>query len=485
MTREYRGARFEEMDLDAILARAPKVVLDRRAGPHQRARRAPTRSAGRTSSRSARRRHRRHHDRQHPAPRVGQRRRREDHRHHPAGDGARRGRAPGRADRARRHHPRGAAPPDGPRQHLQGRQDRRVAVELLPRGQPRPCASWPCCGSPTGSRTRCASTRTTTTSAQTWETRERLIVGVTGTDTDEALLRRAARIASRTGAEIFAVHVVSTDAVRTSADTTIARDLVREFEGRFEEVVEDDVATALVSFARTERGTQIVLGASRPRAPWRPPSGVVEKVLRHARDLDVHIIAVGGERPVHVHPRRVKQRVSWYRRSLALVAGVVALPADHAGDDRDPHERVAVDHLPRLPARRAGPRGVGRRRRRGRRGARGVGARELLLRHAAPHARGGAPRRRGGPGGVPGLRGGRERPRRPVHPAQRRGRARPRRGPDPGPGRRQRGDLPRGPRLAARLDARGLQRHRRGRARPSAPRAGPSTWRAASPSTDS
>ena len=82
-----------------------------------------------------------------------------------------------------------------------------------------------------------------------------------------------------------------------------ARDLVREFEGRFEEVVEDDVATALVSFARTERGTQIVLGASRPRAPWRPPSGVVEKVLRHARDLDVHIIAVGGERPVHVHPR--------------------------------------------------------------------------------------------------------------------------------------------------------------------------------------
>ncbi len=163
--------------------------------------------------------------------------------------------------------------------------------------------------------------------AQTWETRERLIVGVTGTDTDEALLRRAARIASRTGAEIFAVHVVSTDAVRTSADTTIARDLVREFEGRFEEVVEDDVATALVSFARTERGTQIVLGASRPRAPWRPPSGVVEKVLRHARDLDVHIIAVGGERPVHVHPRRVKQRVSWYRRSLALVAGVVALPA--------------------------------------------------------------------------------------------------------------------------------------------------------------
>jgi two-component system, OmpR family, sensor histidine kinase KdpD len=164
--------------------------------------------------------------------------------------------------------------------------------------------------------------------AQTWETRERLIVGVTGTPTDEALLRRAARIASRTGAELFAVHVVNTDALRAApVDTSSARELVREFEGRFEEVVDDDVATALVSFARTERGTQIVLGASRPHAAWRPPSGVVEKVLRHARDLDVHIIAVGGERPARVAARRQKRRVSARRRSLALVAAVVVLPA--------------------------------------------------------------------------------------------------------------------------------------------------------------
>ncbi|MFI5036216.1 MAG: DUF4118 domain-containing protein [Acidimicrobiales bacterium] len=162
---------------------------------------------------------------------------------------------------------------------------------------------------------------------QTWETRERLIVGVTGTETDEALLRRAARIASRTGAELFAVHVVNADALRSrGVDTTLARELVREFEGRFEEVVDEDVATALVSFARTERGTQIVLGASRPHAAWRPPSGVVEKVLRHARDLDVHIIAVGGARPVHVHERRQKVRVTWRQRVVGLAAAAVALP---------------------------------------------------------------------------------------------------------------------------------------------------------------
>ena len=163
--------------------------------------------------------------------------------------------------------------------------------------------------------------------AAAWETRERLVVGVTGTAIDDQLLRRAARIASRSGAELLAVHVATTDAVRgAGADTALARELVGEFEGRFAEVVDDDVATALMAVARAERATQVVLGASRPRSSWRPPSGIVEKVLRHARDLDVHIIAVGGERPLRTHPRRAKSRLSVRRRVGALVGAALGLP---------------------------------------------------------------------------------------------------------------------------------------------------------------
>jgi two-component system sensor histidine kinase KdpD len=162
---------------------------------------------------------------------------------------------------------------------------------------------------------------------QTWETRERLIVGITGTATDAVLLRRAARIASRTGAELFAVHVVKADEIRhVPTDTSEARELVEEFEGKFQEVVDDDTAAALVSFARSERGTQIVLGASRPRPIWRPANGVVEKVLRHARDLDVHIIAVGGERAPHVHQRRQTKRVTWSRQILATIFMLLLMP---------------------------------------------------------------------------------------------------------------------------------------------------------------
>ncbi|MFY9782013.1 MAG: DUF4118 domain-containing protein [Acidimicrobiales bacterium] len=163
--------------------------------------------------------------------------------------------------------------------------------------------------------------------AQTWETRERLIVGVTGSQVDEMLLRRAARIASRTGAELYAVHVVSADGLQHGGkDTALARGLVEEFEGKFQEIVDDDVANALVSFARSERGTQILLGASRPPSALRPFGGVVERVLRHSQDLDVHVIAVGAEQPPHVRQRRQARQFSWFRRTVGLGLMVITLP---------------------------------------------------------------------------------------------------------------------------------------------------------------
>jgi two-component system sensor histidine kinase KdpD len=160
----------------------------------------------------------------------------------------------------------------------------------------------------------------------TWETRERLIVGVNGSQVDEILLRRAARIASRTGAELYAVHVVSADGIqKSSEDTSLARGLVDEFEGKYQEIVDDDVANALVSFARSERGTQILLGASRPPSALRPFGGVVEHVLRHSQDLDVHVIAVGAEPSSHEHQRRQTQQFSWFRRIIGLALTAIAM----------------------------------------------------------------------------------------------------------------------------------------------------------------
>ena len=145
----------------------------------------------------------------------------------------------------------------------------------------------------------------------TWETRERLIVAVAGNDADEVLLRRAARMASRNHAEIVAVHVIDAGAMRSrDSDTTMARELIQEFEGTFHEVIDEDVANALVAFARAERGTQIIVGSSRKRRRHLA-GGVIEKVLRQARDLDVHIIAISSERSARTPRRRTRASFSW------------------------------------------------------------------------------------------------------------------------------------------------------------------------------
>jgi two-component system sensor histidine kinase KdpD len=153
-----------------------------------------------------------------------------------------------------------------------------------------------------------------------------LIVAVTGSDGDEALLRRAARMASRTGAEILAVHVIDAGALQQrSADTTLARELTVEFEGTFQEIMDEDVASALVSFARSERGTQIVMGSSRNRKSIKR-SGTVEKVLRQAHDLDVHIIAVDGEKPKRTWRRRKIGTYPWQRQAAGIIGAGILLP---------------------------------------------------------------------------------------------------------------------------------------------------------------
>ena len=132
---DYRGTVLEEMDVDAILARRPAVALvDELA--HTNVPGQPTREALAGRRRAAGRRHRRDHHGQHPAPREPERRDRADHGHPPARDGSGRRRAAGRPDRAGRHEPGGAAPSDGPREHLPGRARRRCARQLLPSRQP-------------------------------------------------------------------------------------------------------------------------------------------------------------------------------------------------------------------------------------------------------------------------------------------------------------------------------------------------------------
>jgi two-component system, OmpR family, sensor histidine kinase KdpD len=129
-----------------------------------------------------------------------------------------------------------------------------------------------------------------------WETAERILVAVTAEPGNDALLRRAARIASRTKAELDVVHVVSDASSQAEREAMAAlRELATDLGGRWHEVQDDDPARAIAAFARHHQITQIVIGSSQ-RSRWQQLAGGgshVVKVIREAGavGIDVHVIA--------------------------------------------------------------------------------------------------------------------------------------------------------------------------------------------------
>ncbi|QIM17690.1 sensor histidine kinase KdpD [Leucobacter coleopterorum] len=137
---------------------------------------------------------------------------------------------------------------------------------------------------------------------KTWEARERVVVSLAGGREGETLLRRAARIASRSsGGELIAVHIISPDGLRSTNPAAVAeqRRLVEQLGGTFHQVAGEDIPTALVEFARSVNATQLVLGVSRRSriAALLTGPGIGATVIREAGDIDVHIVnheAAGG-----------------------------------------------------------------------------------------------------------------------------------------------------------------------------------------------
>lgn len=166
-----------------------------------------------------------------------------------------------------------------------------------------------------------------------WETRERVLVGLTAAPASDALVRRAARMAMRAKAELVGVHVrPGTLAAPPLGAERLGshRALLEELGGTYREVVGTDVALSLVQVARAENATQIVLGASRrSRLDELVGRSVVTRVIREAgRALDVHVISDSGPEPSEAFSARSRRRpaLSARRQSIALALAVVGMP---------------------------------------------------------------------------------------------------------------------------------------------------------------
>ncbi len=128
-----------------------------------------------------------------------------------------------------------------------------------------------------------------------WETKERVVVSLTGAPGSAVLIRRAARMAMRTKAELLGVHVRTDDRLTGSDSQGLIKNraLLDELGGRYVEVVGAEVAPALVQVAAVENATQLVMGAThRSRITELVRGSVINSVIRASGGvLDIHVIA--------------------------------------------------------------------------------------------------------------------------------------------------------------------------------------------------
>ncbi len=189
----------------------------------------------------------------------------------------------------------------------------------------------------------------------TWETRERVVVAITGASGGQQLIRRAARIAGRLHGDLVGVHVANPDGLSSTSGEGLEsqRSLLVELGGVYREVVGHEVAMSLAAFAQAEQATQLVIGATRrSRLSEFARGSVASQLQRSLATVDVHIIAAesgfdaGVARPGRSNRRsaipRRRELVAWALCLAAVPLLTLVLVA------LDPHVNLSTNLLLQL-----------------------------------------------------------------------------------------------------------------------------------------
>jgi two-component system sensor histidine kinase KdpD len=170
-----------------------------------------------------------------------------------------------------------------------------------------------------------------------WKSGERLMVAVGPSPSSAQLIRWARRIAYNLEAPWLAVYVETSAGLPPGAKERLAHNLAlaRDLGGEVVMAAGEDVAASLLRLARQRNVSQIIVGKPRRRtwADLARGGSLVDRLLRASGDIDIYV-ATGERQPApggEGVPGRMflpPQRISGWRRYLAallLVGAVTAL----------------------------------------------------------------------------------------------------------------------------------------------------------------
>ncbi|MGZ8636116.1 MAG: sensor histidine kinase KdpD [Actinomycetota bacterium] len=124
------------------------------------------------------------------------------------------------------------------------------------------------------------------------DVRERVLVCVSRPgELSDTLIRRGARVAQRARGDLLVVHVREGEGSTDAAWLEHVEELVRDLGGTFDVVDSDSPVEAVLGYAYRQSVTQVVVGESQ-RSRWRElmQGSFVTRLIKSASNLDIHVM---------------------------------------------------------------------------------------------------------------------------------------------------------------------------------------------------
>jgi two-component system sensor histidine kinase KdpD len=134
--------------------------------------------------------------------------------------------------------------------------------------------------------------------SRNWGVRERIAVSISSHPSSQYLIARGARLARAVGAELYAVYVETSADASEGKLRSLAANIrfAEELEAKVERLHGNSVGEAVAKFVKERRITQVVFGHSATRG-WRRYFylSALNSFLRHAPAVDIHIVTQEGD----------------------------------------------------------------------------------------------------------------------------------------------------------------------------------------------
>jgi len=139
---------------------------------------------------------------------------------------------------------------------------------------------------------------TTKEISRNWGVRERIAVSISPHPNSQYLIARGARLARAVGGELYVVYVEASSDTSDEKQRGLAANIrfAEELEAKVEHLQGDRVSDAVAKFVKEKRITQVVFGHSATRG-WRRYLylSALNRFLRYSPAVDLHIVTQEGD----------------------------------------------------------------------------------------------------------------------------------------------------------------------------------------------